>query len=239
MAGEPEEILVPQMLKVEVLSKILVAYLKCGADKAPASSNEVAQLAKVASNNVGLNNRFFESIGLLEGQRGSYKLTEAGANYARALDWGRVDEANKILFETIKDKPVVQKTVSYVSLNKPVGREDLVGRIATIANVKREPRFETGIKALIDMLVVSNLLKEEESGQLVPASISEKPKEALLEPFEVTKEKSLEQKEVESYPKIAPQGPAIGLTVMVDSNTDVEKLKAILRAIKEVLAEGQ
>ncbi len=227
--SEEEPVAVPQMLRSEALTKILVAYLKVGADQAEKSSGEVAQVAGVSEGNISLNNKFFASIGLLEGRRGAYKLTHAGTEYARALDWGRLDEANGILSEAIKNKLMVQRTISYVSLNKPVSRDDLVARVATLANVKRESRFETGINAFLDILVLSGLLREDD-GQISLGTRVEEPSE------KVPGTPSLIKKEIE--PSIHSPNLPITINLNIDSNTDIEKLKAILRAIFETLTTG-
>ena len=64
-------------------------------------------VANVARNTVTINGRFLRSIGIIEGGRGRYKLTPQGTKYAQSLDWGKLDEANKLLREILKDKPVV------------------------------------------------------------------------------------------------------------------------------------
>lgn len=234
--SEEEKLVVPQMIGFEVLTKIIIAYSKIGGDKEEKSYQEIAAVANVSANNVRLNLKFLASIGILEGSRGKYKLTSEGAQYARALDWGKLNDANKILRDILSDKSIVTRTLGYVSINKPVDKEMLVGQVAVISGVRKTSRFVTGIRGFVDMLATSGLL-EETDGKYVIGKISEEK----VFPKEPTKEKPLEYK-----PEIARshllkterelQFP-ITLNFNIDDETNVENLKKILEAIKEVFLE--
>ena len=81
-------IIVPQMVNLDSLTKIIVAYEKAGGGQKEVSSKEVAEISGLDPNSVGLNNKFFVSIGLLEGKKGEYKLTHEGLEYARLAGAG-------------------------------------------------------------------------------------------------------------------------------------------------------
>lgn len=226
-----EEIAVPQMVGFEGLTKIIIGYLKVGADKEEKTASEVATVANVSATTISLNGRFFRSVGIIEGRRGHYKLTPEGTKYAQSLDWGKLDEANRLLREILKDKPIVKRALGFVDINKPVERETMVSQIAIIAGVSRKARYETGIRGLVDMLVTSGLLEESPEGSLV----SGKPPKELT-----TEEKRLR----EPYPEpiVAIETPEritfpISLNFNIDTETDIENLKRILKAIKEVFSE--
>jgi hypothetical protein len=231
LVSSEEEIAVPQMVGFEVLTKIIIGYLKVGADREGKTAAEVAAVAKVSRDNVARNARFFRSISIVEGSRGRYRLTPDGTQYAKSLDWGRLDEANKLLRELLKDRLLVRRVLGFVDINEPVSREALVSQIAIIAGVSREPRYETGIRGFVDMLVTSVLLEESAEGYLV----SRKP----------AKERIPEKKKTrEIYPaptvEIEPPEPItfpISLNFNIDNETDIENLKKILKAIKEVFSE--
>ncbi len=226
-----EEIVVPQMVGFEVLTKIIFGFLKVGADREPKTATEVAAVAKVSRDNIVRNARFLRSIGIIDGTRGRYSLTSDGTNYAKSLDWGRLDEANKLLRGLLKDRPVVKRVVGFVDINEPVGREALVSQIALIAGVGREPRYETGIRGFVDMLVTSDLLEESAEGNIVSGK--------------TVKEQMLEKKEPRtafSEPTVAIEPPRhvnfpVSLNLNIDNETDIETLKKILRALKEVFSE--
>jgi len=225
--SEPEEVIaVPQMIGLDLLQKIIIAYFKAGGDKGEKSNEEISQISGVSPNNISVNNRFFASIGLLEGSRGSYKLTQGGAEYARALDWGRLNEAQAVLRKTIKDKTLVVRTIGYVELNKPVKKDDLVGKIANIAGVKNEPRFSVGIRAFVELLILSGLLAEDKDANVIAAGNYFIGESIPLKPI------------VEIIPKeeeVAQNVFPVNITIAIDNTTDIEKLKSMLKAIREVL----
>lgn len=228
--SQEEEIVVPQMVGFEGLTKIIIGYLKVGADNEEKIASEVAAVANISANTVSLNGRFLRSIGIIEGRRGHYKFTPEGTRYAQSLDWGKLDEANKILREILKDKPIVKRALGFVDINAPVERETLVSQIAIIAGVSRQARYETGIRGLVDMLVTSGLLEESTDGNLVSGKLPKVPK-AIPEEKKVTAEPSV----AIELPK--PVGFPVSLNININDKTDVENLKKILKAIKEVFSE--
>lgn len=231
-----EEIIVPQMVGFEILTKIIIAYLKVGGDKQEKGTSVIANVANVARANVSLNSKFLRSIGIIEGSRGKHKLTTDGAQYAQALDWGRLTEANKFLRKLLKDRPVTKRTLGYVDINRPVDKETLVGQIAIIAGVRREPRYVTGIRGFVDMLVTSSLLQEDKERRLVSGIIPEKQELPV-----VVEEKGREA--TYQFPAIQPSEATqrvvfpITLNFTISDETSVENLKKILQAIKEVFSE--
>lgn len=231
--SETEEIVVAQFIGWDSLTKILLAYLKAGGDKDKVALQDVQQISNVSQNNVSINNKFFVSMGLLEeGEGRSYKLTDSGAKYTKALDWGRINEAKTILAQTISDRPLVKRTLSYVELNKPVTKEDLVGKIANIASVTKEQRFATGIRGFVDMLTASGLLQEDVEGKITVGK--KETLEAEMQP----------EKKTQTLPALLESGKKavvalpVNITISVDANTDIVKIKAIVRAIREALTES-
>jgi hypothetical protein len=213
------------MIGLDLLQKIIIAYFKAGGDKVEKSNEEIAQISGVSQNNISSNNKFFASIGLLEGSRGAYKLTQGGAEYAKALDWGRLNEAQAVLRRTIKDKTLVVRTIGYVDLNKPVNKDDLVGKIANTAGVKNEPRFSVGIRAFVELLILSGLLAEDKDGNVIAAE-----KDFIGESIPLKRIVEIPQEE-EDAQNVFP----VNITIAIDNNTDIEKLKSMLKAIREVL----
>lgn len=237
MLSEEERLEVPQMVGFEVLTKIIIAYSKIGGDKEEKSYQEIATVASVAANNVRLNLKFLNSIGILEGSRGKYKLTSEGAQYARALDWGKLNEANKILRDILRDKSIVERTIGYVSINKPVDKETLVGQIAVIAAKRKTARFVTGIRGFVDMLATSGLLEETEGKYVTGKTIEEKP--FPKEPSDKKLRKFLGKiPEIPSVPKTKQElALPITLNFNISDETNVENLKKILQVIKEIFSE--
>jgi hypothetical protein len=240
---------VPQMVNLDSLIKIVIAYSKAGGSQREVTTKEVAQISGLDPSNVGLNNKFFASIGLIEGRRGAYKLTSAGSSYAQALDWGRLEEAQIILRRTIKDKPLVQKTVSFVELNKPVSKEVLIAKVAGFASVPNEPRFSTGIKAFVEMLTLTKLLQESKEGSL-ETGVRDEPKKPDADIIVSSDKGNLVTIETKSWndfidvskrqlnrQPILREPLTLTLTLNIDNNTDPERLKQLVRAIREAFSQ--
>jgi hypothetical protein len=223
-----EEIIVPQMIGFDRLVKIIIGYLKVGAAEGPKSYSEVAKVSSVAANNVGLNAKFFEYIGMLEGDKANYRLTEKGKQYAQALDWGKLAEANSTLKEVLKENALAKKALAYVDINQPVKRDDLVSQIAIIADKPKKGRYITGIQGFVEMLVTSGLLQSDSIGIL---TASKEKREELGETYLPS---SLEVHRATSSSAISLP---MTLSINVDDKTDVVKLKEVLKAIKEIFSE--
>jgi len=222
--------MIPQMIGFDKIIKIIIAYLKVGADKEPKGHSEVASIAKVSANNVRLNAKFLKYIGILEGERGSYKLTDEGKRYAQALDWGKLGEANSILKKTLKDNVLAKKAVSFVDINQPVSRDDLVAQIALISGKPKQGRYITGIRGFIEMLVTSGLLESDTGGNLTTS----KEKMGELVEAQVSRPSTFE---IPHPVKPSMTTPPITLSINIDDKTDIEKLKEVLKAIREIFSE--
>ena len=225
-----EEIEIPEMIGFDKIIKIIIAYLKVGAAEEPKGYSEVASIAKVAVGNVRRNAKFLEYIGILEGERGSYKLTEEGKMYAQALDWGKLGEANSILGRKLKDNALARRAVGFVDINQPVTKDDLVAQIALISGKPRQSRYITGIRGFIEMLVTSGLLKSDAGGNLtVIKEEIEGLEEAAPLPSTFKISRPTRKREIARLP--------ITLSINIDEKTDVEKLKEVLKAVREIFSE--
>ena len=222
-----EDIVVPKMIGFNKLTKIIIAYLKVGGDKAPKGSSEVASMAKVAERNVSRNTKFLEYIGILEGSRGNFKLTENGKRYAQALDWGKLGEANSILMKTLTSNRLTMNAVSFVDMHQPVSKDDLVSQIALISEKPKKSQYITGIRGFIDMLVTSGLLESDAGGNL---TISKEKKEETMEAVVSRPSKFY----IPHPSKLAITPLPITLSIKIDDKTDIDKLKEILNVIKDV-----
>lgn len=152
---------------------------------------DIANRTGINPLNVSLNNKFFSSNGfIVEETRGSYKLTEKGFDYAKLLDWGRLIEAGNKLAEILKEAPPFQIAIDYMSINKQATRDDLIAQIATFASVKKTRAYITGINSMIDMLVFSGILKEDD-GKLI--FMGEKEREKKVESTQMPAEKLVEE----------------------------------------------
>ena len=239
-SSSEERACIPESISFDKLNRILIAYLKAGADKKAVSYRDASLRSGVRHIEVSANNKFFLYAGFLtEEGRGRFKLTENGVKYAQLLDWGRLDEAKDSLREILKECSLINIILDYVTINNRVPRDDLRRKIGTDAQVSRARRFTVGINALIDMLVFSGLLQEEDEILMRGKEIAERALPTKEKTVTTTRPpfRGLEVPTPLGKPKEVSM--PISLTVNVSDVTDIQKLREILRAIKEELLEKE
>ena len=237
-SSSKERMCIPEQINFDKLNRILISYLKAGANEKAVSYRDASIRSGIVHTYVSANNKFFVYAGFLEeAQRGRFRLTERGAKYAQLLDWGRLDESKDQLREILGECWLVNTVLDYVSINKEATRDDLSRMIGSQASVSRAGRFLRGINAFIDMLVFSGLLQEEDE-------LLKKGEEKEAAPLPPTI--SIKEKKRAITTKPSPFGTfgrpkevsiPISLTVNVTDTTDIQKLRDILKAIKEELLE--
>jgi hypothetical protein len=232
----PEErMCVPEYLSFDRLNLILIAYLKAGADKKAVSYRDASVRSGVPHTIISGNNKFFVYSGfLVEEGKGVFRLTEKGTKYAQLLDWGRLDEARSQLRSILTECSLTKIAVDYITLNKEAPRDDLRRKIGSIVGVSKAKRFTAGIDTIIDMLVFSGLLFEENN--MLRRGVEK------VELTEVTPLPPWEDRRAYEFPGLIPKKPKemsmpISLTVNISDATDIQKLRKVLRAIKEELFE--
>jgi hypothetical protein len=224
--SQQERINIPEGVTFDTLNRILLAYLKAGAYERPVSYKEAANTSGVHPTLISLNNKFLVSSGFLtEESRGNFKLSEKATRYVQLLDWEKEEEAKEPLRELLPEYSFIKQILDFVTINKKVTREELETRVVSIARVQKRSRYITGINALLEMLTFSGLLNEQDG-----TFSSGKPTKAEVP---VVPAKLIEIPPVEVKKPVIP----ISLSLMIDEKTDVEKLKAVIRALREVLQE--
>jgi hypothetical protein len=232
MSGSKEQrISIPEAVTFETLNRILVAYLKAGAYEKPVTYKDAATRSGVHPTIVSLNNKFLISSGfLVEETRGSFRLSEAATRYAQLLDWGKTEDAKEPLKELLPKYDFIKTLLDYVSINKKVTKDDLTTKMISILGIQKRARYITGINSLLEMLTYSGLLKEED-GTFSIGLLSKITAERV--------ELRVPPAGTESSPFTKLEKPVIpvSISITVDENTNIEKLKAVIKAIKEVLQE--
>lgn len=232
---------IPEGVSFDKLNRILIAYLKAGADKKAVSYMDASIRSGIRNTMVSRNNKFLLYAGFLSRAKRRLKLTEQGVKYAQLMDWGRLDEAKDQLAEILKKCPLIEIVLDYVTINNEVTRDDLRRKIGAVAEVSKSIRFTIGINALIDMLAFSGLLQEKDGmyrrGEEIqtvsivgPTGVErEKMRPVTPSAFGTFGELEIAKPKEVSIP--------ISLTVNVTDITDIQKLRKILKVIKEELVE--
>jgi len=227
MSGSQEErINIPESATFDTLNRILLAYLRAGAYDRLVSYRDAAARSGVHASVVSLNNKFLVSSGFLtEETRGTFKLSEKATRYAQLLDWGKTEEAKEPLSQLLPEYNFIKRILDFVTINKKVTKDELITRIISECRIRRIPRYITGINALFEMLTFSGLLKEDDgtfsSGKPARVEVS------------VVPTKPIELPSVEAEKPMIP----VSISLMIDEEIDIEKLKAVIRALREVLRE--
>lgn len=224
-----EERNIPENVTFETMNRILLAYLRAGAFEGPVNYREATSRSGVHRTVVSLNNKFLVSAGFLtEEARGTYRLSEKAVRYVQLLDWNKIEESKEPLREILTEYAYFKSLLDFVIINRKVTREDLMTRIITDLGLRRNVRYTMGMNALLDMLVFSGLLKEEDGSY--SAVRFEK---GILKGTQPERPAPLLTSEPEKKAVTMP----ISISLVVDENTNIEKLKTILKAVKEVLQE--
>jgi len=226
---EKEKALIPEGIGLEILNRILLAYLKAGANEKAINYMDAAARSGAHHTKVSLNNKFLVAANFLtEEGRGTFKLTEKATKYTQMLDWGRLEEAKEPLREILNDYTLVRTVIDYITINNRVSRDDLITKIVSMSGVTKKTRYVTGVNTMIDMLTFSGLVREDD-GMLTYVEKPPKPVPEITLPTP-----SLEKKVGPT-----PREPIVPITIAISvtESTDVEKLKAVIKAIKEALQD--
>jgi len=225
--SQEERTYIPEAVTFDTLNRILKAYLRAGGYEKPVSYRAAATRSGVHPTVVSSNNKFLVSSGFLtEEGRGTFKLSEKASRYAQLLDWGKEEEAKKPLREILSEYKFIAQILDYITINRKVTKDELMTRIISMSGIPRNSRYVTGVNSLFEMLTFSELLKEDD-GAFSSGKPSVETEVPIIPPqtIELPSEKA------------AKITIPISISLMIDEETDVEKLKAVIRALKDVLQE--
>lgn len=168
----------------------------------PVSLNEISSATKSDRTIVSRNNGFLLSIGVIEG--GNLKsITEKGKELAQALEHNIDEKIKAVWSEIILNNDFLNKMLLAVRIRDGMETSSLKAHIAYTAGLKKSVTVMTGAKTIVDVLINSGLVKEEddriipekfrkakkvgnEREEKVPISIIETPISKLSAPTGVT-----------------------------------------------------
>jgi hypothetical protein len=216
----------------EELVNIIVAY---GTRDEAARPGDVSKLDSVHQSSVSRNNGFLTEIGVLQGETKKL-ITRRGRSLALALarkdqedirrNWRAITAANEFL----------QNVVAAVKLREGMLYPTVQAYVAHAAGQPRNKPVMTGTGAIVEILKIAGLLREE-AGELVATFDGE------LDAVEdiVTEELSTEEKADPLLSAIveSSEGPAVKIHLHVQCTADdLEDLAPRLRALLRELSNG-
>lgn len=226
----------------EELTKIIKAYGDLDKEVTPGDVSKVA--GGIHPTIVSRNNAFLVGIGVIEGGK-KKRITEQGRNLARALEHEEEmpDEISRLWRETVLANEFLQKLLSAVRIRKGMEPSTLQAHVVYSAGEPKKQIVMTGAGAVIDILKVASLVKEEEGGKLVvvsePIGTEEQPTFAR----QTTRQEELAARPVAAL-KIPAVGIAEGVAVAIQiqiqcSAAEIDNLAPKLRALlKELSSPG-
>lgn len=214
----------------EELVNIIVAY---GTRDEAASPGDVSKLDSVHQSSVSRNNGFLTEIGVLQGETKKL-ITRRGRSLALALARKDKEEIRRNWREIVATNEFLQNVVAAVKLREGMLYPTVQAYVAHAAGQPRNKPVMTGTGAIVEILKIAGLLREE-AGELVATFDGE------LDAVEdiVTEELSTEEKAdpLLSATVESSEGPAVKIHLHVQCTADdLEDLAPRLRALLRELS---
>ena len=208
----------------EGLVNIIVAY---GTRDEAAGPGDVSKLDAVHQSSVSRTNAFLVGIGILRGEREKI-VTRQGRELALALEHRGQESIKRNWREIVSTNEFLQNVVAAVKLREGMLYATVQAYIAHAAGQPRNKPVMTGAGAIIEILKVADLLKEQD-GEIV-ATVDEEFDEktsttspGMPDPAEISISTS-------------PESPGVNIHVHVQCTPDeiedlAPRLKALLREL--------
>jgi hypothetical protein len=157
------------------LIKIVQGYGQLGKEGVP---SDVAKIIGVHETIVSKNNRFLVAVGIVQGTK-KKTITALGAELAGALQHDLKDEVSAKWRNVAEATDFLQKVVAAVRIRKGMDESSLESHVAYSAGQPKTPAVAAGAGAVVEILKVSGLLKEEGGNLLATAFESSKGPETV------------------------------------------------------------
>jgi hypothetical protein len=215
----------------EELVNIIVAY---GTRDEAARPGDVGKLDAVHQSSVSRNNGFLTEIGVLQGE--SKKLiTPRGRALALALARRDREEIRKNWRAIVATNEFLQNVVAAVKLREGMLYPTVQAYIAHAAGQPRNKPVMTGAGAIVEILKVSGLLREE-AGELVATFVEEiEPQDFVMEDGSPPEPEEVSESPV-SVVLDASEEPLVKIHLHVQCTADeiedlAPRLKALIREL--------
>lgn len=216
------------------LVKIIRAYAHAPTEASP---KEVADRAAIDKTQVSRNNGFLVSVGVLEG--GNKKsLTSRGRALANALDLEMPSEISSAWRAVTEESDFLRKVVSAVRIRGGMETSTLRSHIAFTAGVPKKATSMAGAGSVIDSLLVSGLLREQD-GKILATQASESSPVDRTEP--ISARRVPVQVQSTNVQVLDGSAPPVSIQIqlrVVCSEENLEELGTKLRAFLRDLRVG-
>lgn len=229
------DISVPSNATIDRINEIIVGWYRSKAHETPTQISEVNKRTGIDETTISRQNGFLQDVGILQKEGVMFRLSPQGADYARFLDFGQLEEAKYVLRMLLLDWKNFRQIYDYIDLKGPLQKAELAQRIGLAAEKQPVAGARTGIFAVIDLLLFSGVILEQENGIVFSKDAAEEAAsvELIISP---AGGKITPVGEVTAKAEPTAHSPfAMNLTFNIDNSLDLAKFKELLRAIREVL----
>jgi hypothetical protein len=153
----------------EVLVRIILGYYHAGAGNEPISVSTVAESTAMKGPNVSANNKFLQSVGILDRTGKGYQLTSDGLDLAQVLDYDKdseTPETQAAWASIVDNNEFLQRMTTAVRIRGNMDNEAFARHIALTSGAPNKPRFMRGARTVIAVLQAANRIIEDEDGTL-------------------------------------------------------------------------
>jgi len=197
----------------EVLSKILHAYVLCGAGKTPLG--DVSKKAGLDHTIVSRNNGFLLCVGALSGGRDK-ELTPTGRKLALAVGNNMPDDIAGAWKELLLSCETTRSVIEMVKVQKGVPKDQFLGRVASTLGVVADASTKTGLNTLLSLFEESKTLKIVDEKYFVhenALTVEDTP--AVLKKDETKKDEKPAEQEEKASKANQHQIPSVHINVQV------------------------
>jgi hypothetical protein len=216
----------------EELVNIIVAY---GTRDEAARPGDVSKLDSVHQSSVSRNNGFLTEIGVLQGETKKL-ITSRGRSLALALARKDKEEIRRSWRAIVATNEFLQNVVAAVKLREGMLYPTVQAYVAHAAGQPRNKPVMTGAGAIVEILKIAGLLREE-AGELVATFDGELDAVEDIAMEELSTEEEAEP--LLSATVETSEGPAVKIHLHVQCTADdLEDLAPRLRALLRELSNG-
>ncbi|MGE3910945.1 MAG: hypothetical protein AB7K36_16425 [Chloroflexota bacterium] len=207
----------------EEIVKIIEAYGSLRPDQ-EVELTDISQRTGMHATSISRNMGFLSSLGLVEGAR-KRRLTEQGRQLASALHHRIIEDVTAFWRTVVLDNEFMQKVLTAVRIRNGMDPSTLRTHVSYTAGVsKKTGTTGTGAGAVIDILLVSGLLIEQDGKYVVAAELANEASQRQGEhqsALTVAIPSSISQSSFTSS-RTQPQQGSTGLNVVLNLQVQIQ-----------------
>ena len=209
----------------------------------PVKYDEI-KIPKIHPTRVSAELKFLASIGLAERKaKGIYVPTSKAIEFVNTLNWKKEEDATQIIKEVISKSWFGDLVIKMLNITKEASLGNIISELGK--TVEGDPKKDVkAIKRLVEWLKYAEIIEidENEIVHLKEVSTSQNVEEKSppAEKIESVSKTIMEEEMVKSEGlEKVQKGILLNLTInlQIDSNTDIERIREIIRVIKKYLVE--